>query len=459
MIKRYVFPAIVLILVVLISGVVWFKYPQFKGYILPVAIPVLVVTALLWALYPLIKRYILPAVIVILIGLVGAGLVGFNFFRDNAIKQFFATMQQPAAPVSTYTVKPGVWTPDIEAIGTISAIQGVELAVEVSGIVKDIPFTANQVVKQGASLLQLDDAIEKADIVAAKAQDVLADQTLARARTLSTRGVGAISNVDEAQSASLAKKAEIARLQAVLDQKLIKAPFSGTVGIPRIELGQYVSPGTVVVSLQDLGTMRVDFTVPEQSLTAIHIKQPIKLNLTDNDENFEGQITAIEPRIDPSTRLVSVRAKVDNTSGKLRPGQFAQVRVTLPKEDNVYTLPQTALVSSLYGDYVFVVRPAPEENKPAEGAQPADAAKPAGASAKPAEQPAAGEKKEEKLVVAQVFVTPGRRSGLVVEITKGLKTGDIIVTAGQNRLSPGAVVKIANDVNPANTTDAGLPKK
>lgn len=407
----------------------------------------------------MIKRYIVPVIVLILVVLLGVGLVGFNLFRDKAIQDFFATMQQPAAPVSTYTVEPGVWTPNIEAIGTVSAIQGVELAVEVAGIVKEIPFTANQMVEKNAALLQLDDAIEKADIVAAKAQDVLADQTLQRARTLNTRGVGAVSNVDEAQSASLAKKAEIAKLQAVLDQKLIKAPFKGTVGIPQIELGQYLSPGTVVVSLQDLTTMRVDFTVPEQTLGSIEINQPIKLNLTDNEESFDGEITAIEPRIDPATRLVSVRAKVDNSSGKLRPGQFAQVRVTLPKEENIVTLPQTALVSSLYGDYVFVVRPAPEDKKPAEGAAAADAAKPEEAKPADAAKPADGEKKEEKLVVAQVFVTPGRRSGLVVEVTKGLKQGDIIVTAGQNRLSPGAAVKIANDVNPANTTDAGLPKK
>jgi membrane fusion protein, multidrug efflux system len=410
----------------------------------------------------MIKRYIVPVIALLFVILIGVGLVGFNLFRDKAIKDFFATMQQPAAPVSTYMVEPGAWTPEIEAIGTVSAIQGVELSVEVAGIVKGIPFTANQIIEKGAPLLQLDDAIEKADIVAAQAQNVLLDQTLERARTLNTRGVGAVSSVDEAQSASLAKKAEIAKLQAVMDQKLLKAPFKGTVGIPRIELGQYLSPGTVVVSLQDLATMRVDFTVPEQNLSQIKIGQPIRLGLTDSDINFPGEITAIEPRIDPATRLVSVRAKVDNPEGKLRPGQFAQVRVTLPKEDDVYTLPQTALVSSLYGDYVFVVRSAPDEAKPADAPKPADTTKPAGAAnaadaAKPAD--AAAEKKEPKLVVAQVFVTPGRRSGLVVEITKGIKKGDIVVTAGQNRLSPGATVKIANDVNPAKTTDAGLPTK
>ena len=402
----------------------------------------------------MIKRYLLPVIILVLVALLGVGLVGFNLFRDKAIKDFFATMQQPAAPVSTYTVQTGAWTPEVEAIGTVSAIQGVELSVEVAGIVKEIPFTANQVIKRGQPLLQLDDAIEKADIVAAQAQNVLMDQTLERARTLSTRGVGAVSNVDEAQAASLAKKAEIAKLQAVTDQKLLKAPFTGTVGIPRIELGQYLSPGTVVVSLQDLSTMRVDFTVPEQNLSELKIGQPIKLGLNDSDISFKGEITAIEPRIDPATRLVSVRAKVENPESKLRPGQFAQVRVTLPKEDNVLTLPQTALVSSLYGDYVFVVRPAdqmPDAGKPTES-QPAGAA--SAEAAKPAE-----EKKEPKLVVAQVFVTPGRRSGLLVEITKGIKPGDIVVTAGQNRLNPGASVKIANDVNPANTKDAGLPTK
>ncbi|NTS33876.1 efflux RND transporter periplasmic adaptor subunit [Phyllobacterium sp. BT25] len=404
----------------------------------------------------MIKRFLLPVIILVLVVLLGVGLVGFNLFRDKAIKDFFATMQQPASPVSTYTVEPTSWTPEIEAIGTVSAIQGVELSVEVAGIVKDIPFTANQVIQKGAPLLQLDDAIEKADIVAAQAQNVLMDQTLERARTLNTRGVGAVSNVDEAQAASLAKKAEIAKLQAVMDQKLIKAPFTGTVGIPRIELGQYLAPGTVVVSLQDLSTMRVDFTVPEQTLSQLKVGQPIRLGLTDGDINIKGEITAIEPRIDPATRLVSVRAKVDNSEGKLRPGQFAQVRVGLPKEDDVLTLPQTALVSSLYGDYVFVVRPAeqkPEEKKPTEQQQPGAAS---AETAKPADEKA---KEEPKLVVAQVFVTPGRRSGLNVEITKGLKPGDIVVTAGQNRLNPGAAVKITNDVNPANTKDAGLPTK
>ncbi len=410
----------------------------------------------------MIKRYLVPVIALLFVILIGVGLVGFNLFRDKAIQDFFATMQQPAAPVSTYTVEPSAWTPEIEAIGTVSAIQGVELAVEVAGIVKEIPFAANQEVEQGAALLQLDDAIEKADIVAARAQDVLMDQTLTRARTLSTRGVGAVSNVDEAEAASLAKKAEIAKLQAVMDQKLLKAPFKGTVGIPRIELGQYLSPGTVVVTLQDLDTMRVDFTIPEQTLSEVKIGQPIKLGLTDSDLSFKGEIIAIEPRIDPSTRLISVRAKVDNPDGKLRPGQFAQVRVTLPREDDVYTLPQTALVSSLYGDYIYVVRPAENKadapkptgessagtaNAAANAANPADEAKPA--------DPAA----EQKLVAAQVFVTPGRRSGLLVEITKGIKKGDIVVTAGQNRLSPGAAVKVTNDVNPAAKTDAGLAKK
>ena len=332
------------------------------------SIGILVFVGLIWALFPKIKRYMMPAIILILVVAVAGGLVWFNFFRDDD-QAFLCDMQQPAAPVSTYTVKPGEWMPEIEAIGTVSAIQGVELSVEVAGIVKDIPFKANQTVEQDAPLLQLDDAIEKADIVAARAQDVLMDQTLARARTLNTRGVGAVSAVDEAQSASLAKKAEIAKLQAVMDQKLLKAPFKGTVGIPRIELGQYLPIGTVVVSLQDLTTMRVDFTVNEQVLSEIKIGQPIKLGLTDNDINYDGKITAIEPRIDPATRLVSVRAQVDNSEGNLRPGQFSQVRVTLPKEENVFTLPQTALVSSLYGDYVFVVRPAPDEAKPADPAE------------------------------------------------------------------------------------------
>lgn len=395
----------------------------------------------------MIKRFIIAFILLVLV--VG-GIVGFNLFRDQAIQQYFATMKQPPATVSTTIVKPASWTPGIEAIGTVSAVRGVDLTVETAGIVKDIPFHANEKVEAGAVLLQLDDEVERADLEAAKAQAALDQTALKRAQELQKRGVGSEVTLDTARATATASASQVAKLEAVLDQKQLTAPFGGTVGIPKIDLGQYVTPGTAVVTLQDLETMRVDFTVPEQQLPLLKIDQTVKLGFNEGDMPFKGKIKGIDPKIDPASRLVTVRAEVANPEGKLTPGQFVQVRVELPEEEGVLALPQTALTTSLYGDYVFVVRPAKTDGPAAEKA--ADAAKPA--EAKPEEKPAAdaakpaeGEKKPD-LVLAQVFVKPGRHNDGLVEILSGIVEGDEVVTAGQNRLFNGMSVVVDNTIDP-----------
>ncbi|KAB2726288.1 efflux RND transporter periplasmic adaptor subunit [Brucella intermedia] len=384
----------------------------------------------------MIKRLILAIIFLVIV--VG-GLVGFNLFRSQAIKDFFANMQQPAQTVSTVTVEPGVWKPGVEAIGTANALNGVDLTVQLDGVVQKINFKANQEVKEGALLLQMEDSIQKADLAAAEAEAVLAQQNLKRADTLRTRGVGAVSNVDTTASASDAASARVEKMRATLAQKSVKAPFSGVIGISKVDLGQYLTPGTVIATLQNTDVMRIDFTVPEQSLASIKLGQTVKVGSTADALDFTGKIVGIDPKIDPATRLVSVRAEVQNPDHKLTPGQFVQVRVELPEEDNVIALPQTTIISSLYGDYVYAVRP---EQKP-EGAKAAEGdstAKAPAADAKPEEG--------EKQVAQQVFIKLGRRYSGLVEVTSGLKAGDIIITAGQNRLSPGVPVKIDNTVNP-----------
>ncbi|ESX00329.1 RND transporter MFP subunit [Mesorhizobium sp. LSJC268A00] len=428
------------------------------------------------------KRFISITAILLLLALVCVGVVGFNLFRDNAIKQYFATMKPPATTVSTVVVKPSDWTPGVEAIGTVRAVRGVDLTVETSGIVKDILFHANQKVPVDSVLLQLDDAVERADLVAAKAQSVSDKTALERALELQRRGVGTDATLDTAQAAASASAAQVNKLQAVLDQKQLTAPFAGTVGIPKIDLGQYLSPGNAVVTLQDLDTMRVDFSVPEQQLPLLKIGQAVRLGLGGTsggaDMPFAGSIRGIDPKIDASSRLVSVRGEVANPDGKLTPGQFVQVRVELPQEKNILSLPQTALTSSLYGDFVFVVVPAkpaegapaakPEEKpaagadaaKPAADAKPADA-KPAAedAAAKPADKPAvdpakpAAEPEKPALVLSQVFVKPGRRNDGMVEIIEGIKAGDEVVTAGQNRLFNGMSVAVDNTIDPSKSAN------
>jgi membrane fusion protein (multidrug efflux system) len=350
--------------------------------------------------------------------------------------------------VSATIVEPMKWTPGIEAIGTIGAARGVDLTVETSGIIKDILFTANQRVEQGDVLVQLDDVVQQADLAAGLTQAALDKTAYDRALELQRRGVGTDVNVESAKAAAEASASQVAKFQAVLEQKQLTAPFAGTMGIPRIDNGQYIAPGTIVATLQDLETMRVDFSIPEQQLEQVEIGQTVRLGVTAADMPFSGSIIGIEPKVDPVSRLVSIRAEVVKPEGRLSPGQFVQVRVQLPEEDGVLALPQTAVVTSLYGDYVFVVRPA--EDKAAETAQPAqDGAAPA------AEAPAENqENAEPALVVDQVFVTTGRRSQGLVEVLKGIEPGDQVVTAGQNRLSNGAPVKVDNTVNPANITAA-----
>lgn len=353
--------------------------------------------------------------------------MGYNLFRDRMIRQFFANMPVQPVPVSTVVLEPTSWTPTIEAIGTVSAINGVDLTVEVSGIVSHIGFEANDHVEKGAVLVQLDDAIERAELAAAEARANLDQTSLRRAVELQRREVGTDVNVDSARAAAQVSAAAVEKARAALDQKQIRAPFSGVIGIPKVVLGQYITPGTIVATLQDLTTMRVDFTVPEQSFYLLEIGQPVRLGADGADGTpHTGIVRGIDPKIDPSSRLANVRAEVANPDGRLTPGQFTQVHVVMPEEGDVLTLPQTAVVTSLYGDHVYVVRPSDEGG---EGVGEADADTGEAAA----------------LVVRQVFVKTGRRSGDMVEILDGLSAGDRVVTAGQNRLSNGAPVTLAEE--------------
>lgn len=362
----------------------------------------------------MIKRLVIA---VILLALVAGGLVGFNLFRAKMIGQFFANMPVQPATVSTVKAEPVNWTPVIEAIGTANALQGVDLTVETSGIVRGIQFASNQEVGQGTLLLQLDDVVQRADVEAARTQYQLDRDNLTRSQELQRRGVTANVSLENSQAAARASEAQLARAQAVLDQRQLSAPFAGVVGIPMIDLGQFVSPGDKITTLQDLNTMRVDFAVPEQRLPELTIGQRLRVKSQNSEIVYEGDIKGINPRVDPASRLVAVRGAVANTDHGLTPGQFVRLEVELPEQTGVLALPQTAVVTSLYGDYVYLVQP--KEGKP------------------------------DQLEVRQTFVGLGRRSGGLIEITRGVKAGDEVVTAGQNRLNNGQPAVVDNSVNPA----------
>lgn len=350
---------------------------------------------------------------VVLLGLIVGGIVWFKFFRDEMIAQFLSGMVPPPTPVTTETVAPVTWEPGIEAVGTAIAASGVDLSIQSAGVVREIGFKANDSVSEGQLLVQIDDASEKAALAAAEAALRVAETEASRARTLTERGVSAATTVESALAQTESARAQVAQVQTALDDRRLTAPFAGVIGIPQVEIGQFVTAGTPYATLQDLDRMRVDFAVPEQQLGLLALQQAVTVTSEVGEFSAEGRIIAIEPRVDPNSRMVSVRAEVENPSGKLFPGQFLRVRVALPAETGVIAVPQTSVISSLYGDSIYVVR--------------------AGAEA-------------DALTVEQVFVTLGRRSGGRIEVSAGIAAGDQIVTSGQNRLTSGGKVKVDNTV-------------
>ena len=356
------------------------------------------------------KRLIIA---VVLLGLIVGGIVWFKFFRDEMIAQFLSGMVPPPTPVTSEKVAPVTWEPGIDAVGTALSASGVQLATQSAGVVREIGFQANQSVTEGQVLVQIDDASEKAALAAAEAALHVAETEAARAQTLTARGVSAATTVESALAQTESARAQVAQVQTALDDKRLTAPFAGDNGIPQVEVGQFVTAGTTYATLQDLGHMRVDFAVPEQQMGLLKLDQTVTVTTEVGEFSAPGRIIAIEPRVDPNSRMVSVRAEVENPAGKLFPGQFLRVRVSLPSEDGVIAVPQTAVTSSLYGDSIYVIR----------AGETADALK-----------------------VEQVFVTLGRRSGGRIEVVQGLQAGDEIVTSGQNRLASGAAVKVDNSV-------------
>jgi membrane fusion protein (multidrug efflux system) len=393
------------------------------------------------------KRFIVGAIVLLLVGVICAGLIWFNFFRDKMIAQFFANFPVPTVTVSTVDVKPQTWTPGIDAVGTVSASRGVDVAGQVGGVVKTIDFKANDKVANGAALVQLDDSVERSRLDAAQSTVAVSQDALDRTQQLFKRNFATSADLQAAQNKLSLAKGALEELNATLAEKTIQAPFAGTIGIPKVDVGQYVQAGTAIATLQDLDKMKVDFTVPEQQLPQLKMGQPLVIGLTEDKMDLAGTITGIDPKIDPSSRLVSVQAVVDNSGDELRPGQFVRVRVKLPEEPNVIALPQTAVIISLYGSYVYQIVEAPPPATPPAG-QGAGAAQPPAAGQAPA-APAGPQ-----LVAKQVFVETGRRSGTQIEVLKGVDPGMQIASSGQNKLSNGSHVAVDNSVVPSGETTA-----
>src|SRR3982075_4403056 len=270
-------------------------------------------------------------IVALLLTLLVGGLVGFNSFRGKMIAQFFANNKPPPASVSIAEAKSETIPNLLIAVGDLAAVHQVNVTSDVNGRITEIMFTAGADVKEGTPLVQLFDGPEQGDLASFKAQATVAQLSLDRAKQLAARQFGPQATVDTAQAAFDQANAGIAKTEAIISQKLVRAPFDGELGVRHVEVGQFLTAGTQIVTLTDLSTLYANLTVTEKDSAALKVGQTVRI-LVDAypGRTFEGKITAIEPQISTDTRNIRVQATIANHDHILKPGMFATTTVVLP---------------------------------------------------------------------------------------------------------------------------------
>src|SRR5262245_11111954 len=369
------------------------------------------------------RRFILTAVIIA--ALLG-GLGYFQFiFKPQMIRSFLSQMKPPPATVTAEPARSERWIERLSSIGTLIASQGVEVTSQVAGIVTEVLIESGTEVEHATKLVQLDTSVEVADLASAVATHREAEVAFARQADLMNKKVTSEANLDTARAKQETAQAAVKRIEAVIAQKAITAPFSGRVGIRKVEKGQYVSAGMALVSLQALDPIRADFPMPEQHIGKLQVGQPIELTVDAYPgEVFKGEVQSLDARVAQDTRTLLVRAILPNRERKLLPGMFANGTVRVGRPGDGVTGPRTAVTYSLYGDSVYVANPASETVDTKAGA------------------PVAGEPAARQMVAERRFVRTGQVRGDRVAITFGLGAGELVVTTGQLKLNPGATIHI-----------------
>ncbi|HUK56555.1 MAG TPA: efflux RND transporter periplasmic adaptor subunit [Nitrospiria bacterium] len=361
-------------------------------------------------------------IMLLIVGLLFGAIFGFQAFKAKMIKQFMASMKMPPATVTAMKAELRPWQPQLNAVGSLRAVHGVDVTSEIGGLVREVRFASGDEAKAGQVLVQLN---ADADVGLLRSLEAAAE--LARTTYERDKAQFAIQAVSQAaldaDAADLkSKEAQVAQQAAVVDKKTIRALFDGRLGINAVNLGQYVNPGDKIVTLQSLDPIYVDFSLPQQQLSRVKLGQTVTAT-TDAypGRAFEGKITAVNPKVDPDTRNVQIEATVANPKHDLLPGMYASVTVESGAVQSYLTLPQTAVTFNPYGESVYVIE---------EGAK--------GADGKPV------------LTAKQTFVTVGETRGDQVAIVKGIKPGDLVATSGQLKLKNGSAVVVNNTVQPSN---------
>jgi len=369
----------------------------------------------------MIKRMV---IMLVAVAIVFGGIFGFQLFKAAMIKKFITALGNPPQTVSVTRAGHSEWQTRIEAIGSLRAVKGADLSLELSGVVESISFNSGDDVAEGAQLLKLRTADDVARLESLQAIATLNEITNERDQKQFKMQAVSQATLDTDAANLKNARAQVVQQQAVIDKKILRAPFTGHLGIRAVDLGQYLGPGTVIVTLQALDPIYADFFVPQQAVDQIRLEQTVAVHVDAfKDQTFSGKISAINPKVDTGSRNVQVRATLQNADHKLLPGMYATVEIATGSSQNYVTLPQTAITYNPYGDTVYVV-----DNKGA------------GADGKP------------QLTARQTFITIGPTRGDQVAVLKGVEDGDTVVTAGQIKLHNGSVVLIDNSVTP--TADA-----
>jgi membrane fusion protein (multidrug efflux system) len=350
------------------------------------------------------------------------GALGFVKFKQiqTAIGQA-ASFQPPPEAVTTITAVEEQWPETLSAIGTVAAVQGVTVSADLPGTVDRIGFDAGQAVREGEVLALLDTRQEQAQLAAAEAQRELAKLNFQRMQGLLNEKVVSQAEFDRAIADQRQSEGRVGEIRAAIERKTIRAPFSGILGIRRVNLGQYLSAGDAIVTLQSLNPIYVNFGVPQQAITQVRAGRSVRVTLNDAaGVEFNGRVTAIDSVVDESTRNVEAQATLANPNGRLRPGMFVQAEVVLGASSTIVSLPASAISYAPYGNSVFVV---------------GDLQDPGG---------------KKYRGVRQQFVKLGAARGDQIAILSGLKAGDEVVTSGVFKLRNGAAVLVNNKVRPSN---------
>ncbi|SDI32922.1 membrane fusion protein, multidrug efflux system [Ferrimonas sediminum] len=339
------------------------------------------------------------------------GGIKFKQVQEGMAK--LANFAPPPATVSVVEAKAVQWRPQVASVGTLNAIEGIELATEVSGLIDGIFFKSGQQVKAGQLLLTLNDDVEVASLAAYQAQAELAQIKFKRNEGLFRDNNISETDFDQSSADLKVANANVEQTKASIAKKNIKAPFSGVLGIRKFSLGQYISSGDALVTLQDTRSLYADFSVPEQYLPKLYTGQDVIFHASSAPETeFHGKVIAVEAKVDENTRNIAIRAEVPNDSGELHPGMYADIRLLMKETISPIVLPSTAISYSPFGDAVFVVEKDDQGND----------------------------------VARRIYVQVGEQRGDGVAILSGLEQGMMVVNAGITKLENGTQVIISDAV-------------